>query len=675
MTSPDQKPRTFEEAQDIFAARLDGYTRRPHQIAFAGQVEQSIADSRILLGQAGTGTGKSFAVMIPAILSGKRTVVATYNKALQAQYVGDLTFLEKHLGLLFGWTLLFGRANYPCVAKAKDLASPTAAQREVLARMEELTTPEAIRDRKVISRQDFPGVTEEEWKPFSMSADECPGASHCPFAGKCFTERAKAKAAESDIVVTNAAYFIQDRVLDLRTDGAVALLGDVEQVIIDEAHTLPDVVTGALEDTLGEGSFAVLGRDMGAYLMATGGDTGAAEKIEQVAGLLWQLLGLRFADFTEAGKSKTDPMPLTQKMILDMDGLGAYFINLYNTIYQAREDIKAVREFDERRKVARYRLLNRSARMLDRLHAYTMDSSEKTVRWAALDVKMVRGERRERLFLRSAPIDIGPFLREAMWDKMPAILVSATLAAGTDFSCLEDKLGLGKDEAVTYDAGTPFNYPEQALLFTPGKDMPDPTRKTEAAWKAYVKSVTSYLVNASGGGALLLFTSRNAMNEAYEELAGQFRAQGLTVLRQGDKPSPELVKIMKSDQNAVLFALRTFFEGVDIQGRACRLVILDKLPFTPPSDLVHEARGELLNRKTGDHMASFFQMAVPEMILVLNQAFGRLIRHRDDKGVVAILDSRLNSKGYGRNQIMPALPPARRTSDVGEVIRFLESIR
>lgn len=673
MTTPAQAPTTFEEAQAIFAARLDGYTRRAHQIAFAEVVEKSIADGRILLGQAGTGTGKSFAVMIPAILSGRRTVVATYNKALQAQYTGDLEFLQEHLGADFTWTLLFGRANYPCVAKAQDLASPTSGQKEVLIRMEELTTRDAIRDGQIISRQDFPGLQDEEWRAFSMSADECPGASHCPLASQCFTERAKTKAADSDIVVTNAAYLLQDLILRTRTDGNVALLGEIEHAIIDEAHTLPDVTTSALEDTMGEGGFVVLGRDMEAYLQRTSGDTEAAEKTGQLAGALWSLLGFRFSEFAEKS-GKNEPMPLTVKMLVDMDGLGAYFMDLYHAIEQARVDIKSVREFDERQKIVRDRLLRRSSRMLDRIMAYTTDQAEKTVRWCEMEVKTVRGSRSERLFLRSAPIKVGPFLREALWDTTPVTLVSATLAAGEDFSYLEKTLGLVKGEAVTYSAGTPFSYPEQALLFIPDKDQPDPTKKTETAWKTYSRSVTAHLVEASGGGALLLYTSRTAMNEAYETLAARFRQQGLTVLRQGDKPSPELIRIMKEDGNAVLFALRTFFEGVDVQGKALRLVVLDKLPFTPPTDLVHAARGELLNRETGDRMASFYRLAIPEMILVLTQAFGRLIRHANDKGVVAILDSRLYGKSYGKT-IREALPPARRTSDVAEAAAFLQSVR
>ena len=266
---------------------------------------------------------------------------------------------------------------------------------------------------------------------------------------------------------------------------------------------------------------------------------------------------------------------------------------------------------------------------------------------------------------------MAPFLRTALWDKVPAILSSATLAAGSDFSYLAETLGLREDEALTYDAGSPFDYPRQALLYVPGADAPEPTARTNAAWRVYAQEVTHHLVQQSGGGALLLFTSRSAMNESYQAIAGRLQREGLTVLRQGDSPSGELIRVMKEDGHAVLFALRTFFEGVDIQGSALRLVVLDKLPFAVPSDLVYQARSEVIERRG---QSAFGKMAMPMMILILTQAFGRLIRHRDDRGVVAILDNRLMTKGYG-SQIMKALPPARRTSDIEEAARFLAASR
>lgn len=666
-------PATFAEAQDVLAEKLPGYTRRQHQMDLAEQVEIAIAEARAALFQAGTGTGKSLALLIPAILSGKRTVVATFNKALQGQYATkDLPFLADNLGVDFEWAVLKGRANYPCWARAQEITSPSPRQQAVLDRMTELSTPQAILDGEIIDRESFPLMTEEEWKPFSMSASECPGASSCPFAEQCFTERAKARAAAAQVVVTNTAYLLQDLILRKATEGNVALLGDFDQLIVDEAHTLPDVATGALEDTMGQGTFNKLARDMGAYLYREEGDEEIATGIEQAAAALWAQLNARYAEFTRRNSGKADPMPLTvQTLISD---LGSLFIALYQAIETTREEIKAIPAIDDRAKIARARILRRSANQMSRLEAYTTDPAEKTIRWAEVEEIKFRGSTEKRLYLRSAPVSVAPFLRAALWDAVPAILSSATLAAGNDFSYLAETLGLGKGEAMTYDAGSPFDFQRQALLYVPDDKAPEPTPKNATAWRAYAQTVTHHLVTKSGGGALLLFTSRSAMNESYQALARRFEAEGLLVMRQGDAPNGELIRQLKECKNGVLFALRTFFEGVDVQGSSLRLVVLDKLPFAVPTDLVHQARCAEVERRYNDKWASFTRLVIPSMILVLTQAFGRLIRHRDDQGVVAILDNRLVTKRYG-NTILKALPPARRTSRIEEAVAFLEASR
>jgi ATP-dependent DNA helicase DinG len=669
---------SFDEAQQVLETNLPGYTRRAHQIALAIEIEKALADGKHGLFQAGTGTGKSFALLIPAILSGTRTVVATATRALQNQYIRDLIFLSDNLGVPFRWAILKGRSNYPCLAKINDLGdagkmSLTAAQRGVIERVEaDLASKEEV--VKIADREDFPALKDEDWRPFSMSAAECPGASSCPFGDKCLTEAAKARAGAASIVVTNTAYLMQDLILRQQTAGSVALLGDFGQLIVDEAHTLPDVATGALADTMGEGTYKALARDMAGYMERNGGDPATADKIELAARALWSVISFRFDDFAGRVHSRKDPLPLTVSALIDPEDLGGFFIELYQAIMVAREEVKATRPdmFDDREKIARERLLRRSAGMLARIMAYTTDDPEKTVRWIEAETVIRRGEKREYLSLRSAPVSVAPFLRSALLDLVPVIMSSATLAAGSDFSSLMETLGLGRDEAMTYDAGSPFDYPRQVTLYVPGEDAPDP-KETPSAWRTWAQTVSHHLVSKSGGGALLLFTSRSAMNESYDAIAGRLRDEGLTVLRQGDMPSGELIRVMKEDGNAVLFALRTFFEGVDIAGRALRLVILDKLPFAVPSDLVFQARTEALDRKYGPWQG-WNRLTIPSMILILCQAFGRLIRHSDDLGVVAILDNRLTTKKYGKT-ILAALPPARRTKDIEDAVSFLEAAR
>jgi len=667
-------PTTFAEAQEVLAANLPGYTCRAHQEALAAEIETVIADGGHGLCQAGTGTGKSLAALIAHILSGERTIVATATKALQSQYAGkDLPFLEKYLGVPFTWAVIKGRANYPCHLQMEQVTAPTTRQAEVIARVQELSTPEAVRELRVTDREDFPLLPDEEWRPFSISSDECPGKKNCPFGDVCIAERAKAKAADANIVITNTAYLLRDLALRDISEGNVQLLGEIGRVVIDEGHTLPEVTRSAIEDTIGQGSLVNLAKDMGAYMQRENLEHALALEVKQAADSLWNHLTVAYRTWVkDKNRGQADPMALSQKMLID--DLGPYFIALSQAIWAAREEVGSKRPFDDRQKTAKTRMLRRSANMLDRIRAYTTSPEGETVRWAELEIKTFRGERRERVLLCSAPVDVGPFLRKVLWDSIPTVLMSATLATGKSFSFMEETVGLDKGEAREFDAGSPFDYPAQAVLFTPEKGKPEPLQKTMVAWRAYSQGATKYLVNASGGGALLLFTSRNAMNEAYQVLADDFRDQGLLVMKQGDSTPGELVRLMKEDGHAVLFALRTFFEGVDIQGSALRLVVLDKLPFTPPTDLVHKAREEVLVRRYHSERAGFDHLAVPEMTLVLTQAFGRLIRHVEDKGVVAILDPRLNSKAYGR-RIMEALPPATRTTDPKEAADFLGKSR
>jgi ATP-dependent DNA helicase DinG len=624
--------------------------------------------------QAGTGTGKSLAYLISAILSGQRTIVATATKALQTQLAGkDLPFLEEHLGTDFTWSVIKGRANYPCHAQAEVIQHPGPAQAEVIARMAELSTDEAVRALEIIDREDFPDMTEEDWRPFAMSADECPGKKDCPFGGVCFAERAKAKAAQSQIVVTNTAYLLRDLLLRNQSAGNVQLLGEMSRVIVDEAHTLPDAARGALEDAIGEGQFIKLSKDLSAYMMREDLDRHLADVISTAAGVLWRKFAEVYVEWMEVrSRGKQDPMPLFQEQLIDV--YGSYFMDLYQAIDAARTEVLRQRAYDDRQKMARTRLLRRTAKMLERIEAFTTDPDDKTVRWMQSQSSTFRGSQQQRLFLYSAPIHVGDFLRAVLWDQVPTIMVSATLATGTSFSFMEDSLGLRKGEAEVYDAGTPFNLREQALLFVPDGGKPDPSPKNRVAWRAYMQAATGHLVTASGGGALLLYTSRAEMNEAYEALADGFRDQGLHVMKQGDTTTGKLVEMMKSDGNAVLFALRTFFEGIDVQGRALRLVIIDKLPFAVPTDLVHQAREAAIIKARGDKWAGFEYLTIPEMILVLTQGLGRLIRHADDRGVIAVLDSRLMGKGYG-TKIMRQLPGASVTTDSARAVEFLQQSR
>lgn len=689
----------FAQAQDSLAENLPGYTRRTHQMALAEVWEQAVADGRHALLEAGTGTGKSLALLIPAVIwavrYGKRVIVATATKALQGQYAGkDLPFLQEHLGIDFTWAVLKGRSNYPCHAKIAELHVPTPEQAKVLALVEEISTPQAVLDMETADREDFPSLPENEWRDLAMGAGECPGAKHCPFGEKCIAERAKNKAAAAQVVVTNTAYLMTDLLLRNTTNGNVALLGEIDRVVIDEAHTLSDAATSALEETLSENAFLRLGRDMASYMDSEELDEDLALAVEPAARALWATVSRAYRAFAARERS-SDPMALSQakmmgKELVMGEDLGPLVVALSLAVDRARTEIISHRVYDEDVKMRRSRLLNRSDRALAQIREYCLDSDDVTVRWAELMTSTWKGQQTERVLLRSAPVSVAPVLRKILWDAVPTALVSATLASGTkkkggpDFGYVAETVGLDQrlvdadgqprdPDAVEYSAGSPFDFPRQAVLFTPDENVPAPSGDTLPAWEGYSRSATKWLVEQSQGGALLLFTSRRNMNASYDLLAEGFRAQGLHVMKQGDAPNGELVRMMKEDGNAVLFALRTFFEGIDIQGSALRLVVLDKLPFAVPSDLVYKARADAMVRRHG-RWADFDRIMVPQMVLILTQGFGRLIRHADDRGVVAILDPRLKSKGYGK-KILRALPPARQTTDPRVAGEFLAASR
>ena len=686
-TSSTARPRTFTEAEDILAASLPGYTPRRHQQELAAEIEKAIGAEAILVAEAGTGTGKSLAALIPAILSGKRVVVATATKALQNQYAEkDLPFLQANLDVPFTWAILKGRSNYPCASKIADIKEPTARQAQIIsivARYED-ESADGYTDR-----DGLPLTSDRDWMQLSISPNECPGASDCPFAeeGKCFAYRAKDKAARSDVVVTNLAYLATDLKLRAETDGAISLLGDFDLLIIDEAHNLDSAVTSALSDRIALGTIMRLSGDAGSWLRQADEDGEGVGSEPEALGYAAQQLWTQVEATYRAWQAKqretrqdADTMPVRMQTRLVtwgtelQDVAGA--LRMLGTVIR-RTDVYPGESWSDlpaavkKLKKMQARIARRIDNLLVRLEAFATDEDDVSVRWTE--------EEDGKIFLRAVPVSPAPFLRRAIWEQIPTVLMSATLATGRTFTGEADfgytirTLGLDDFGPMVFESGTPFSYEKQALLFVPDKDRPLPTGKSRAAWQVFAQQATGWLVKESGGGALLLFTSRSAMNQAWDALREELEDAGLECLKQGDAPTSVLVKRFKDDGNAVLFALRTFFEGIDIPGDALRLVVIDKLPFPVPTDLVFAARCEAVNAAAGRDV-SFRKLSMPVMTLPLVQAVGRLLRTKDDRGVLAILDPRLKAKPYGR-QILDSLPPARVTTDPREAGAFMRAGR
>ena len=626
---------------------------------------RSIAGDRHLVVQAGTGTGKSLAYLVPAVLSGRRTVVATATKALQEQYANtDIPFLEENLGVPFTWALLKGRSNYVCAAKMAEATSLDVPGLEDLRT--ELRSPEHSGDFEHLATS----LTDTAKRALSMSGAECPGKMDCPFAAECFAEKARAAAKEADIVVTNTAMLMTDLKVKQMSGGVAQMLGEYDAVIIDEGHELPEIAANTLADQMRRRGMESLIDQVESYVTSHQGDDVTEEFLGQAkeARIKVDEIFNHLTDLLDGDHDKDGP-PATQAVIT-LDEIQAHsepYVLLVEALRGMYDQLTStqIRHGDTMKESVRKQRLSRRLLTLDGRLIDLLTTGPEMVRWVESETTR-KGDR--MITLNWSPVEVGPFLKEHLWETTSVALVSATLAVSSDFSYIISELGLERPE--TMDVGTPFDYKNQALLYVPARNMPDPSPRTRAAWQAQTQHTTRQLIEASGGGALLLFTSRSAMEASYGLLSTVLEMAGMTCLMQGEHgTNKEIAARFKSDTHSVLFALKSFFTGVDFSGETCRLVIIDKLPFPVPSDIMFNAKAELINLRHRNEWASFNHLSIPMMTLVLVQGFGRLIRSVSDRGVVAILDPRLVSKNYG-SKIRAALPPAPMTHNVSDVAKF-----
>ena len=616
----------------LTAALPGGGEQRPGQTEMAEAVGAAIAGERHLLVQAGTGTGKSLAYLVPAAMSGERTVVVTATKALQDQLATkDLPFVAEHLRPVLGRDLRFavlkGRSNYLCLQRAEE------AVRDADQGQLEGTAP-TIRDevRRLVAwaddaavgdRADLPAEpSDAAWAAVSVTPRECPGRTRCPRGEDCFTEKARDRAAEADVIVVNAHLYGTD----LAADGMV--LPEHQVVVIDEAHVLEDTISSTAGREVGSGRVSAAARTAGSVLT----DDVHAARIREAADLLAAALE------PERGRRLKSQLPAAMASALLMigsrvdDALAA--LRKAGTGHGSDTDAK----------------LQRASSALLGLQEDVLALSEPdpgTVRWV---------EDGPNPSLRLAPIDVGELLEAGLWSQRTAVLTSATLPAS-----LGEQLGFPPDSYEVLDVGSPFHYQDQAVLYC-ATHLPDP-RNT--AFEGAVHDELRTLVAAAGGRTLALFTSHRAMRAAAEALADDLPGPLLT---QTDLPKPLLVEAFAGVESASLFATQSFWQGVDVPGPSLSLVTIDKLPFSRPDDPLLQARREQARAD------AFRLVDLPRATTLLAQGAGRLIRTADDTGVVAVFDPRLAKAGY-RWDFIRALPPMRRTKDRAEVVEVLEAIR
>lgn len=599
----------------------------------ADRIATAIRREEPLVVRAGTGTGKTLAYLVPALASGRTTVVVTATKALQDQLANkDLPFLELHLepllGRPFSWAVLKGRSNYICMQRLDEIGATKSGDRVQLSLEGIDESGRAEVDRLAAwSTETISGdLTELDWSPsertvsaVTVGSDECPGASKCPRGMECFAEAARGRAQAADVIVVNAHLYG----LDVGADGAI--LCDHDVVIFDEAHVIEDVMS----DTVGvELTPARLNR------VAT-----VVRRIVVDPDLDSELSGLG-DDLSEVlsrypGEQIPSPLPGDMNSVLtDIRTVSDRALNLVGNLKIDDDDAK------QRRLRAQVSL----GRVVDTTDRFLSPGSE--------DVIFVSGAPNS-LRLELAPLDVGPTLTAGVWAKRTAILTSATVPRN-----LAQRIGL--DSAELVDVGSPFDYEEQALLYC-AMHLPPPN---DPRFREAVHDELAELMTAAGGRTLALFTSWAAMDAAAAALRERV---DYPILTQRDMPKPALLHTFATDEDTCLFATAGLFQGVDVPGRTLSLVVIDRIPFPRPDDPLLSARRDLLGA------TAFSEIDLPRAATMLAQASGRLIRTDTDRGVVAVMDRRLGAARY-RWEIISALPPMRRTRDREEALRLLRTI-
>jgi ATP-dependent DNA helicase DinG len=618
---------------------LAGYSYRPEQAAMAKAVGQALERLEPLIVEAGTGTGKTFAYLIPALLSGRSVIISTGTRTLQDQlFRRDVPMLAKALGLPVKMALLKGRANYLCRHRlnlATQQGSLLGSERDaarVLARVSRWAATTKSGDLSELT--DLPEQS-SIWPSVTSTRENCLGQGCAEFS-RCHVFDARRNAQAADIVVVNHHLLLAD--LALKDEGFGDLLPGAEAVILDEAHQVPDIAAQFFGQMWSVRQAELLTRDVTAELAAAG--IRAPAMVEAVIALDSHLQGLKGALQRGAGRYEWSELPDTfldalseienalSDMAEDLEGLGggAGTANCARRAHVLANDLALLREL----------------------------SDGAGLRWAEATAN--------GLLLQFTPFEIAERLREYVESRPCAwVFTSATLAIGDDFSHFAARVGLS--DARTLRIDSPFDYATQARLYLPPR-MREPQ---DPAFGDQFISVCAPLLEACGGRAFLLYTSYRGLAEGVRALKQRFPEPPFPVLVQGEAPREALLNRFRELGNAVLLATGSFWEGVDVKGDALSIVAIDKLPFAAPDDPLLKARLEGIRRRGGN---PFFEYQLPQAVLALKQGVGRLIRDFDDFGVIVIGDPRVRTKAYGR-VFLSSMPPSPIITDGKIAAQFL----
>ena len=643
------------DLDDIFSGEgplarvIPGYRPRAQQLEMTRAIAGAMETRGRLVAEAGTGTGKTLAYLVPAMLFGGKVIISTGTKTLQDQlFHRDIPAVREALGRPVTVALLKGRANYVCPYHLeRNLSDARLRSREEALHLQAIARFAAWTDSG--DRMACGEVPEDSaaWSWATSTRDNCIGGD-CPHHKACFVLKARKKALDADIVVVNHHLFFAD--VWLKDEGAGELLPASNAIIFDEAHQLPETASLFFGETVTTGMLVDLCRDT---------------RVEA---------SVSAPDFPDLPKAAGELETAARETRL---GLGLNPLRLPSVKAMERREFSAALDVLTLRLAKLDALLESQAERSDelgKLHERCREASDRLEKWLTPDPASAAGIVRwleaatHSVLFHATPLNAGElFARQIEDDPRAWIFTSATLSVRGDFSHYLHEIGLAELEADTATAvwDSPFDYPNQAMLYVP-EGMPDPNTPgyteavVEAAWP---------LLEASGGRAFLLFTSLRAMNEAHRILAARMTLSGMSypILLQGEKSRSELLDEFRALGNAVLLGSQSFWEGVDVAGEALTLVVIDRLPFQPPDDPVLAARVDALKRAGKN---PFFDYQLPHAVISLKQGAGRLIRRETDQGVLMICDPRLVEKPYGR-RIWQSLPPMRRSRRRDEAVAFL----
>lgn len=622
-----------EQVREVLSAAVEAVAgrERPGQVEMAEAVDHAFSSGKHLLVQAGTGTGKSLGYLVPSLLRGDRVVIATATLNLQHQLLErDIPILKRAVSSLMdevpAHAVVKGRGNYACMHRVHEGAPddqgvlidvPEGSLGAEVLRLRQWAT-DAAEDHAPGDRDSAPSHTERSWRQVSVSARECLGANRCAYADQCFAERARDEAQHAQLIVTNHA------MLAIDTIEGVPMLPGFEYVVIDEAHELTSRVTQAVTVELDPGGVERTARRAASHVR----DPDVADQLTEAADQLAQWL-----DHTPVGRIDAMESGLRSAVVQVGDGARACLSGLVPEPNQGQPD------------AARQHVKSMLEAIRDVAESMAAES-ETDVLWKAESTSGLR--------LVMAPVDVSGALREGLFEPKTVAMTSATLAIGGSFDPVARACGLVEEEMWTgIDVGSPFDYSQQGILYV-ARHLPPPGR--DGLTTDHLGEITA-LIAAAGGRTLGLFSSRRAAEQAAAYVRESLPQ--LDILCQGDAQLSELAARFTEHRTSCLFGTLSLWQGLDVPGDTCNLVIIDRIPFPRPDDPLMSAKQRRVEQQGRN---GFMEVAAQHAALLMAQGAGRLIRSHRDRGVVAVLDPRLATARYGA-YIAASIPPLWRTTD------------